>query len=380
MLYILILIYIIYLSIRYPRLNNKSLGLFYLLFIIFALVAGLRYNLGTDTYAYTKEYKTFPTLFQLQYSFIKNSPYQIFWILFESSLRTITKSFYLLQTILAIFVNFVVFRTIRKYSLNPFFSILLYYILFYLNLNMEIIRESISICLLLIGVGYISEKKYIKYYVLATIAFLFHESGLVLFIVPAILNINISKKAYVISITLLILFSGLLSIYFLDYLSKINFILGLSKINYYTNISTNIGFPLFNYVKYVFLPVSILFVFYNCLNDYEKKYIFIYVIFSILFIQIFIFYRIRDYFLIFLIISFTNSIIIRFGNKSLKLLLKLLSIFVFIFIFMYRYYYSASNPYNYQLYLNYYPYNSIINEEIPSSRLNNYIKVLWLKE
>ena len=380
MLYILILIYIIYLSIRYPRLNNKSLGLFYLLFIIFALVAGLRYNLGTDTYAYTKEYKTFPTLFQLQYSFIKNSPYQIFWILFESSLRTITKSFYLLQTILAIFVNFVVFRTIRKYSLNPFFSILLYYILFYLNLNMEIIRESISICLLLLGVGYISEKKYIKYYVLATIAFLFHESGLVLFIVPAILNINISKKAYVISITLLILFSGLLSIYFLDYLSKINFILGLSKINYYTNISTNIGFPLFNYVKYVFLPVSILFVFYNCLNDYEKKYIFIYVIFSILFIQIFIFYRIRDYFLIFLIISFTNSIIIRFGNKSLKLLLKLLSIFVFIFIFMYRYYYSASNPYNYQLYLNYYPYNSIINEEIPSSRLNNYIKVLWLKE
>lgn len=380
MLYILVLIYIIYLSIRYPRLNNKSLGLFYLLFIIFVLLAGFRYNLGTDTYAYTKEYKTFPTLFQLKYSFIKNSPYQILWILFESSLRTLTKSFYLLQTILAIFVNFVVFRTIRKYSINPFFSVLLYYIFFYLNLNMEIIRESISISLLLIGVNYISEKRYFKYFTLATIAFLFHESGLVLFIVPIIMNISMSKKAYIISISLLVVFSSLISLYFLDYLSKINLIIGLSKINYYTSISSNASFPLFNYVKYVFLPSSILFIFYKYFNEYEKKYIFIYVIFSILFIQIFIFYRIRDYFLIFLIISFTNGTITGLGNKSYKLLLKLITISIFVFIFLYRYYYSASNPYNYQLYLNYYPYNSILNEEIPSTRLNNYIKVLWLKE
>lgn len=377
MIYLIVLIYIIYLAVKYPRLNVKGQNAYRFLFLIFVLIAGLRYNLGLDTYAYTSRHETFPTLFQLDNFYIKNIDYQLFWILFESTIRTLSSSFYLLQLILAFFVNFIVFKTIKKYSINPFFTILLYYLLFYLNLNMEILRESISICLLLIGIEFINEKKYIKYFLLSLIAFLFHESAMVLFIVPFMLNIKLSKTMYFVVIAILLSISGLFYFYFLQGLSNINFLLSLTKSEYYSSFTPSSDFPLFNYIKYVLMPATILFLFFNKLNQNERNYIFIYIVFSILFIQIFIFYRIRDYFLILFLISVTNGIIKGIGDKSNKLFLKGALIFIFLYISLFRYYYYDQGKDNYQLYLNYYPYNSLFNEEIPKSRMDNYYKVRW---
>ena len=65
MVYLILLIYIIFLSLKYPRLDKNGLPAYWFLFLIFVLIAGLRYNLGTDTFAYTREYETFPTVYQL---------------------------------------------------------------------------------------------------------------------------------------------------------------------------------------------------------------------------------------------------------------------------------------------------------------------------
>src|ERR1700761_1023925 len=148
MIYILILIYIIFLIIKYPRFNQSAIFAYHFLYVILVLVVGFRYNVGIDTSRYMDEYKTFPTLSNLSEVFIKESNYKILWIIFESSIRTLSDSFYLIQIILAVFVNTVVFRVIRIYSLNPFLTLLFYYLLFYLNLNTEILRESIPICIL----------------------------------------------------------------------------------------------------------------------------------------------------------------------------------------------------------------------------------------
>lgn len=369
MIFIIILILIIVLSIIYPRLNNNGLAAYWFLFAIFVLISGFRYNVGIDTYSYTTEYKSFPTLSQLSSSFIQESNYQILWILFESAIRSITSSFYLLQILVALFVNFAVFRIAKVYSINPFLTILFYYLLFYLSLNMEILRESISISCLFIGIGLITKKQFIRYYILAIVAFLFHESGAVLFIVPFILNLKLSKKGYFIIITGLISFAGILSLYIVEKFYNFNLIFNLNKAAYFDPVSKSSGTQLFDFIKYVLMPSSIMVLFFNRFSVHEKNFVFFYIIFSILFTQLFIFYRIRDYFLILFLISVTNGIANGFSKNLNYVFVKGAFLSLFLYISLFRYYYSEKNEY--QLYLNYYPYNSIINEEIPKSRIKN---------
>lgn len=359
--------------VLYPRLNKEGLPFYRALLFLLILMSAFRFNVGVDTYSYTKEYDTFPNLHQLTYSFIQESRYKILWIIFESTLRSITSSFYLLQVILAIFVNYVVFKTIRNYSLHPFLAVLFYFLFFYFNLNMEILRESIPMCLLLIGIDLLQKRKYISYSIIAVIAFFFHESGVVLFVLPFIFYLNINKKIYFITIIVVFLISNIISIYFAEIIKNLNFLFMEQKLAYYETVSRSAGTELWVYIKYVIFPSIIFFVTFKKLTDFEKKAIFLYIICSILYTQIFGFFRIRDYFLLAFLISISNIFVRGFGNLVYNNLFRLVFIFTFLFIFLFRYYYSDTSRFN--LYQNYYPYNSIFDEQIPSSRLN-YIKYL----
>lgn len=378
MIYLIILIYIIFLNIAYPKIDKNGIQSYWYLYVIFVILAGFRYKMGVDTYAYTLEYKTFPTLFQLNHNFIKESNYQILWILFESTLRTISSSFYVVQIVLAAFVNYVVFKVVKTHAVNPFLSILFYYLLFYINLNMEILRESVAISLLLLGINFLIKKQYLSYYGLAFIAFFFHQSAIVLFIVPLIQLVNFNKTGYFITIIVIISIAEFLSFYFVGYLSTFNYFFTFSQYGYFDALGTigsSLNTQIFNYIKYIAIPCLLLFLFFDRLDEYERKYIFLYILFSIFYIQMAIFYRIRDYFLIFFLIAVTNGIIRGFDNKMHNLITKGAVISLFLYASLFRVYYSETNKNGLQLYLHYYPYNSILNEEVPQTRLDNFSKV-----
>ena len=361
-------------SIYYPRITKGGVPCYWLLCIILIIVAGFRFKLGIDTYSYTNEYKYFPKLSQLTISFIKESNYRILWILFEATCRTITSSFYFLQIVLAIFVNFAVFKFVKQYSLYPFLTILFYYLLFYLNLNMEILRESIPICIFLFGISFIINKNYFKYYILAIIAYFFHESGIILFIIPFLTRIKWDKRLFIFVITLLVIFSGLLSIYFVNYIKNLDFLFNSNKFGYFEFQSASSGNQfLSNIIKYVVTPSVVLLLFFKKLTTFEKSIIFLYILFSILSTQSFIFYRIRDYFLIPFLISVTNGFTLGVNKKFNNLISKGAFLFCFLFIFLYKYY--SGNNKGYNIYLNFYPYNSILNEDLPQSRVLNFQKV-----
>lgn len=378
MIYIIILLYIIVLNIVYPKINKSGNYAYWFLYIILVAIAGFRYRLGVDTNSYTIEYQSFPTLFQLKYSFFKDSKYQILWILFESSLRTITSSFYLLQFVLAAFVNYCVFIVIKKQSVNPFFTILLYYMLYYVTLNMEILRESVAISLLLLGTNFLIEKKYTKYYILAIIAFLFHQSGIILFIIPFLLKIKMSRINYFATIILIYIFSQAISLIFLNYLLEYEYFNIVIKNGYFNSLDSlgsTLNSQIYAHIKYVLIPVILLFIFSNRLNEIEKKYIFIYIIFAIIYMQLVIFYRIRDYFFILFLLSITNGIFEKINNKAMTSFRKGIIIFCFLFVWLRGLYYNGRNVSGSQLYLRYYPYNSIFNEDFPQSRINTYGKI-----
>jgi hypothetical protein len=377
MIYLITLIYIIYLNFTFSKQNRAWLPSYWFVYLILVLLAGFRYNLGNDTFAYTQEFKTFPTLFELNYNFITGSNYQILWIIFESSIRTITDSFYFLQFILAAFVNYAVFKYIKLHSQNPFLTILFYYILFFLNLNMEILRESVSISLLLISLKYIENKQYLKYYIIATIAFFFHYSGGLLFLIPLFLKLKIERKGYLISTIALLSLSGFISIYLANFIDSFNLLYAFSKSGYFDALGTTgttINTQILLFIKYIAIPCLVFLLFYKYFEENEKKFVFLYIVFSILYLQIFIFYRIRDYFYIFLIVSLTNGLILKYNNKLHNLFIKGFLMGIFLYISLFRVYYSSNNN-GVQLYLHYYPYNSILNEEIPQARVINFAKV-----
>lgn len=372
MVYLFIFTYLILGNILFSRLDNKGLLEYKFLLVVLVLVAGFRYKIGIDTYSYTLEYENFPTLFQLTYSFIEDSRYQVLWILFESTIRTISSSFYLLQLVLALFVNFVVFRFIRIYSLHPFLTVLFYFLLFYLNLNMEILRESVSICFLLIGIDFLLKKKFVGYYILAVIAYFFHESGFILFIIPPLLQLKWTKKSYFLLIISFFFISEFIFFYFLELISSMNYFFYSEKLDYFEYQEVSIGTRIFMILKYVITPSLILFGLFNSLKEIERNYILAYILFSILCTQSFIFYRIRDYVFILFLVAVTNCFV-RFDKRFNKSFVRTACSISFLFIFLFRFYYYSGNPH--QLYLNYYPYNFILDEEIPESRIENFNKI-----
>lgn len=158
-------------------------------------VAGLRYKTGGDSLAYQLGFDSgvYPTFTQLsQFEFL-TAEYQPLWYLLVSFLKSIWDSFTLLQIVHALFVNTIVFWFVRRYAKQPFLAILFYYVMVYPYFNMEILRESISVCFFLLSYPYLIKKNYVVYGLFSLLAFGFHASALCLFFVPLLMRLNQSN-------------------------------------------------------------------------------------------------------------------------------------------------------------------------------------------
>ena len=65
---------------------------------------------------------------------------------------------------------------------------------------MEILREVLAVCIFLLIFRFVQEKRYVEYYLFSTIAFFFHYSAMIMFIVPILYLVkNISWKTTLIT-------------------------------------------------------------------------------------------------------------------------------------------------------------------------------------
>jgi hypothetical protein len=352
--------------------NFRNYFAFYITTLLI-LISGFRYNLGLDTLFYTAEFETFPKLADLARTFFSESNYQPLWILFVSTVRSLNLNFYVVQFALAIFVNFSLLSFLTKYSVSVIASLLFYFIFFYFNLNMEILRESVCIAIFLLSFPFLLDRKVFIYHLLFLIAFFFHESAIIMPFAYFFFGRKLNKRFYILVPLIVLGLSSILAASLKDLIFLFEFLFVKNKLNYFEVSEEGSSAFLFNLVKYVFIPYSILILFHDDLIDWERKSLFLYLIFSILFLNFFIFYRIRDYFFIFYIVLFTNLIyrnykILIFRNGPL---IKIAMFCLFIFLNTYRFYYIPTRDAHYQVYLNYFPYTSIFTEKIPDERTSN---------
>lgn len=154
--------------------------------IILICVAGFRYRMGGDSIRYENSYDELPTLSTLKNRDFLNTRYAPLYIILCAACRSITRDFVLLQFVVAIFVNIAFFRFIYKNTPKIFIAGFLYFLFLYLMLNMQVLREAIAVSFFLLGWKAFVRNKWLIYYGYVMLAFLFHVSAVLLFILPLI--------------------------------------------------------------------------------------------------------------------------------------------------------------------------------------------------
>lgn len=325
MIYIFVLLYVIYLIYRYDirkvkYVNNALLGFkmhYYFLLVVIVSIVGFSYRLGMDTASYMEYFESVDpdicyTFFHLSERRFEPIPELLF-----SSCKSISNDFTLVQFVIALFVNSIIFWFLRKHSPLFFFSVFLYFIFLFWNLNFEIKRESIAICIFLIALDSIliekpKKKDYIKYYVICSIATLAHRFAFITFLYPLLLGIKFSKL-YILLFSgmtiVLILWSSIVS----DFFSAFNVVLALSSgesIQEYLDsdrFGTG-GISIFGVFNKIVIPLIIVYTAKTGINRKIYSLVLVYFVVSLLMTHVFIFYRITNYLLIFLFLVYANSL------------------------------------------------------------------------
>lgn len=195
MIYVITIFLLLYLSYIYDvkgSVRNKDVWCCVVLSLII-LISGLRYRLGVDTPNYLyKFYHFYPSLdkFSGDDWSLGNDP---LFVLLNSFVKSIGGRFYHVQLIHSLFVNGLIFLYIKRHSKYVFTCLLFYFVFFFLNYNMQIMRGSMSIVLCLFAFDYVIKKKWIKACLLYFIGSMFHIQTLFVIIIPFLLFIRLNK-------------------------------------------------------------------------------------------------------------------------------------------------------------------------------------------
>lgn len=209
--------------------------MFFLLSLLLILIAATRYDTGYD-YASYKE-----IFYEIKQSnniklYMAENPWGIekAYILLNYLFRGTTFSFFLfIVTCLSVSSKCLF---IHKYSSKPFISMLIYYSILYLDYDMGILRQGISLAIGIWAYKYILEKKNVKAFIVILLASLFHISSLILFILFFIKSKRYGFWLYTILIVIGFLTSALpwMNLFFY-FLNKIGFSGYSARLQYYAS-------------------------------------------------------------------------------------------------------------------------------------------------
>lgn len=158
---------------------------YYLCLVVLILLSGLRYRVGGDTMTYMALFEEIPSLSEYKNFDFFEAAYQPLWYLLNMLSKSINESFTCFQLIHATILNVSFFHFFRKYCPNYYFSaILLYFLTYFCYFNMEVLRESLCISLLLWAVPSLLQKKWLTYYSFCIVGVFVHYSSMIMLVIP----------------------------------------------------------------------------------------------------------------------------------------------------------------------------------------------------
>lgn len=374
MIYLFVFILLLLLSLRYD-VNGKTKGRslwYFVILVLLILIAGFRWRLGSDTplYLYTFYHET-PYLCNLTLEDL-GIKYPL-WVLLQSIVLTVFGKFFVVQIIHAAFVNALYFKYIKKHSSYIFSCVLIYFIWMYTNQNMETMKASMAIVICLFGNDFILEKRWLHGFSLYIIASMFHISAIVMVLMPFAFWVRLDYRAFVLFV-LAYYIGGVIQSNMGDYLMLLEMDGDIQdKLETYANSDTygsmhNINYFIVNMLP--FFAYSIFAVNYISKKDSNKRllrlepFLVIWLIFMILKLNVFIFYRYVQFYNIYFILYFVQ-LFYSCVESANKLDLRLSITRGFCIILPILIYLSLYNVGRLPMY---YPYTSVFNRTINKER------------
>lgn len=373
-IYILIFILIAFLAYLYDinKLTYKRIELYWILFWILVLFAGLRYRVGSDTIVYIGMFEYTPPITKLFSIGLDKFNYEPLWMIYFSFWKYIG-SFYLFQLSTAFIINFSIFKFAKKYTRNIFSFVLFYYLLFYIGNNFEAIRQGVAISVAIWAFPYWKNKKWIKYFIISFISFNIHDSAVIMFITPLLRYINFKLK-YFFALLIVLCFYVLLEH---SILLKINNLLSLyyagigivDKFSIYAEMDTshNVNYYINHwYIPVIFIPSLLIYTHHANIKVNNLNIIFLFCFFGIIMSFMSVLGRLGNYLYIF-IIMFISDLFVIFVRRS-KLNIKSRFILFIIALTPPLFINYMSQYEHHRFYKKYYPYSSIFHEFKDSDR------------
>ncbi len=380
MIYMIIAFVLLLLSYHYDFCDNgKNKKKWYVgILIVLILLSGLRYRLGVDTTRYCyRFYHSVPYLWQLKwedFAFGRDPLY----MLFNSLVLSLGGKFYVVQLIHAAFVNGLLFKYIQKHSSYIFTCVFFYFIWKFFAYNMEEMRASISVVICLFANDYILEKKWIKGIFLYIIGCFFHASTvIVIMMIPLLFFFKMNIKGLVLLLGAYIV-GGILMAIIEDHIAMLEFSETMSnKAEGYfsrddlTEQLGNVFYFIVNIVPFLlYSTVSLLYVKHRKKDIQLLKLeplLMIALLFLIIQMQIYIFYRFVNFYAIYIIL-FSSYFLVNIAKNNRRLdqgvsyFRSLAVSTILIFAIIYPYFREVSYG------RRFYPYSSVIEKSINRER------------
>ncbi len=353
--------------------KKRGSGLAYnSLLLIAVLVAGCRYKLGGDSFGYERMFENImPNISQLIGDSSKYEAIALFspsWVVFNAISKSICDNILLFQILHAFIINFVYFSFVKKHSKHKFSAILFYFIFFYLYLNIEIQREALAICCFLMGVEYLVEKRFLRYYFFSLMAFSFHSSAIILMIFPFFRFIKITMPFLLcLFLTIIFIFEygvDILNLFLISDLIE-------KKFNIYKNIDSNFNGKILGLITYFIFPYVIFYINDKILKRenvfWKKQYLILYFIAAIFIGNSSIGSRFNNYMkpmFFIVIVDFIYNILHTDFFVRIKVIA--VSLFLVIVSFLYLPAYFQDTSYilpNSRYYIFWYPYTNVFTKD-----------------
>lgn len=157
-------------SQEYPKMSGS--GLLTVAFGLLFCFSAFRFNVGWDYLAYYNTIK-----YHLVTNIVSGGEYATIFLIELSRLTGIVNVFFVVNSFICIYF---IYKTIIKYSLDPWLSLLFFicFPLFFLN-SLSVIRFFTALTITFYAFKYIEQKKPIKYVMVILLASLFHKSALI---------------------------------------------------------------------------------------------------------------------------------------------------------------------------------------------------------
>lgn len=355
----LFILFVSFYSVIYCKNIKKNGSLYFILFLLLATYAGLRYRVGTDSFMYEEMFDVFPEITELAISELFEYKLEPLFILYISICKSICNDYLFFQFTIAIIVNISFFRFFKNYSDHPFLCVFFYFLIFYLLLNCEFMRQALAISVFyLFAFPQLDKNKLTKYYLYCIPCCFLHNTIFICLLFPFLRTFQMSFKKLVISSTSFYLLMTFIPIFNILSMIVPDNMSAAYKIASYSARTTE-GHNLNFFISKIYQLCILLGIFWLGKNNKFKQYTILYIFSVVLSLSNDIFSRLQYVLCPFYIILLSDATnYISKYSRSLVLRLSFISIITFIPTFMY--YIHTYHGTRYKVYYKFFPYSTYL--------------------